>query len=404
MTQAVLAASIIATCIPQLRPFLTSLESGLIRVDDLRRHGQQGAYGYNGPTPSASVAAAAAEGKGVVVVSPKRRWFGLGSYSRSAHKISEVDAKNSTNKTTLSGKFLIDRGTGVGGLFSGWGGGGNKSTINNQTNQTTLSGKFLIDRGPAMLVPAPSLKSKEDDLESQTVQKRYMSFHDTGTAGKKHVPHPYVRLDDEKTDYSKQQEAKKYDSTRPPQRIERASRVRDSNLPVQPSPQLTSSKILPMNRPAAMSSRREMLRPPPISTNVGSNKVPVRFSNVGTKPHPSAQGQVVHRDFTQPGPRAKAIPPSSSVYSVPNHNSVVNNNNSNALSEQHLQVKEVERKTSDATIVADRTSSIYTERELLTPPPVPPKTPPVPPTAKQIKVFTDVSVTKSPDDVVHTWI
>ena len=44
-TQAVQALSITTACIPYLRPFLESLESGLLRSDDLRRRGEK-ACGY----------------------------------------------------------------------------------------------------------------------------------------------------------------------------------------------------------------------------------------------------------------------------------------------------------------------------------------------------------------------
>ncbi|KAL9000337.1 MAG: hypothetical protein Q9169_001054 [Polycauliona sp. 2 TL-2023] len=44
--QAVQSLSIITACIPCLKPFLESLESGMIRVDDLRRRGMNGTYGY----------------------------------------------------------------------------------------------------------------------------------------------------------------------------------------------------------------------------------------------------------------------------------------------------------------------------------------------------------------------
>ena len=45
-TQIVQALSITTACIMYLRPFLESLESGLIRSDDLRRSGMEGIYGY----------------------------------------------------------------------------------------------------------------------------------------------------------------------------------------------------------------------------------------------------------------------------------------------------------------------------------------------------------------------
>ncbi|RDL32063.1 uncharacterized protein BP5553_09465 [Venustampulla echinocandica] len=50
-TQLMQCLSIGTACIPYLRPFLDSLESGLLRSDDLRRRGMVGAYGYGG-TPS----------------------------------------------------------------------------------------------------------------------------------------------------------------------------------------------------------------------------------------------------------------------------------------------------------------------------------------------------------------
>ena len=38
---------IITACVPYIKPFLESLESGMIRTDDLRRRGVTAAYGYN---------------------------------------------------------------------------------------------------------------------------------------------------------------------------------------------------------------------------------------------------------------------------------------------------------------------------------------------------------------------
>ncbi|KAI4272577.1 MAG: hypothetical protein LQ337_005209 [Flavoplaca oasis] len=44
--QIVQSLSIITACIPCLKPFLESLESGMLRSDDLRRRGMNGVYGY----------------------------------------------------------------------------------------------------------------------------------------------------------------------------------------------------------------------------------------------------------------------------------------------------------------------------------------------------------------------
>ena len=44
--EAVQSVSVITACIPCLKPFLESLESGMLRVDDLRRRGMGDAYGY----------------------------------------------------------------------------------------------------------------------------------------------------------------------------------------------------------------------------------------------------------------------------------------------------------------------------------------------------------------------
>lgn len=38
---------IITACVPYIKPFLESLESGMIRTDDLRRRGVTAAYGYD---------------------------------------------------------------------------------------------------------------------------------------------------------------------------------------------------------------------------------------------------------------------------------------------------------------------------------------------------------------------
>ncbi|KAL8900183.1 MAG: hypothetical protein Q9207_005819 [Kuettlingeria erythrocarpa] len=43
--EVVQSLSIITACVPCLKPFLDSLESGMIRVDDLRRRGMGGVYG-----------------------------------------------------------------------------------------------------------------------------------------------------------------------------------------------------------------------------------------------------------------------------------------------------------------------------------------------------------------------
>lgn len=47
-TQTVLCLSIVTACIPYLKPFLDSLESGQMRADDLRRRGKTGVSGYEG--------------------------------------------------------------------------------------------------------------------------------------------------------------------------------------------------------------------------------------------------------------------------------------------------------------------------------------------------------------------
>lgn len=39
---------IVVSCIPYIKPLLESLESGMIRTDDLRRLGMTGVYGYGG--------------------------------------------------------------------------------------------------------------------------------------------------------------------------------------------------------------------------------------------------------------------------------------------------------------------------------------------------------------------
>ncbi|KAL8726982.1 MAG: hypothetical protein Q9166_006345 [cf. Caloplaca sp. 2 TL-2023] len=44
--QGVQSLSIITACVPCLKPFLESLESGMLRSDDLRRRGMGGVYGY----------------------------------------------------------------------------------------------------------------------------------------------------------------------------------------------------------------------------------------------------------------------------------------------------------------------------------------------------------------------
>ncbi|TGO31523.1 hypothetical protein BHYA_0586g00020 [Botrytis hyacinthi] len=47
ITQIVLCLSILTACLPYLKPFLSSLESGMIRADDLRRRGQMDIVVYN---------------------------------------------------------------------------------------------------------------------------------------------------------------------------------------------------------------------------------------------------------------------------------------------------------------------------------------------------------------------
>lgn len=60
MWQAVVAAqvvqclSIVTACVPYLKPFLDSLESGQMRADDLRRRGKTGVSGYGGSGGSGS--------------------------------------------------------------------------------------------------------------------------------------------------------------------------------------------------------------------------------------------------------------------------------------------------------------------------------------------------------------
>ena len=48
--QVVQAMGIVVSCIPYIKPFLESLESGMIRTDDLRRLRVTGVYGYHGPS------------------------------------------------------------------------------------------------------------------------------------------------------------------------------------------------------------------------------------------------------------------------------------------------------------------------------------------------------------------
>ena len=45
-TQFVQNLSIVTACVPYLKPFYLGLESGMIRTDDLRRHGLVGSHGY----------------------------------------------------------------------------------------------------------------------------------------------------------------------------------------------------------------------------------------------------------------------------------------------------------------------------------------------------------------------
>lgn len=47
-TQVVQCLSIVTACVPYLKPFLDSLESGQMRADDLRRRGKTGVSGYGG--------------------------------------------------------------------------------------------------------------------------------------------------------------------------------------------------------------------------------------------------------------------------------------------------------------------------------------------------------------------
>lgn len=46
--QVVQCLSIVTACVPYLKPFLDSLESGQMRADDLRRRGKMGISGYGG--------------------------------------------------------------------------------------------------------------------------------------------------------------------------------------------------------------------------------------------------------------------------------------------------------------------------------------------------------------------
>ncbi|OAA39933.1 hypothetical protein ISF_09835 [Cordyceps fumosorosea ARSEF 2679] len=54
ITAVVTCTSILAICVPNLKPFLDSLESGQIRVDDLRRQGKSSSGGYGSYNRNAS--------------------------------------------------------------------------------------------------------------------------------------------------------------------------------------------------------------------------------------------------------------------------------------------------------------------------------------------------------------
>ena len=62
LAQTVQSLSIITACIPCLKPFLESLESGMLRIDDLRRRGANGAYGYGSHSLS-NISASRSNGK-----------------------------------------------------------------------------------------------------------------------------------------------------------------------------------------------------------------------------------------------------------------------------------------------------------------------------------------------------
>ena len=53
-TQIVQCLSIVTACVPYLKPFLDSLESGQLRADNLRRRGKTGVSGYGGSGSNSS--------------------------------------------------------------------------------------------------------------------------------------------------------------------------------------------------------------------------------------------------------------------------------------------------------------------------------------------------------------
>lgn len=96
-TQVVQNLSIITACVPYLKPFFESLESGMIRSDDLRRRGMKFPYGYG----SGKSAGSTTQGQSQT---PSR----LAKSSEKSHELRDISGTDSVgfghhaNETTIT--------------------------------------------------------------------------------------------------------------------------------------------------------------------------------------------------------------------------------------------------------------------------------------------------------------
>ncbi|KAF6241499.1 hypothetical protein HO173_000209 [Letharia columbiana] len=94
-TQFVQNLSIMTACVPYLKPFYLGLESGMIRTDDLRRHGLIGTYGY-GDDESAKVSSR--RGPPNTVGSAK---------STTSHELRSLDVETAARSAQLNPNNLV---------------------------------------------------------------------------------------------------------------------------------------------------------------------------------------------------------------------------------------------------------------------------------------------------------
>lgn len=98
--QIVQCLSIVTACVPYLKPFMVSLESGQMRADDLRRRGKTGVSGYGGSGSNRS-----GGNNGTPVQNPVDAMASAGSYQSKLHELVELPkAKRSSVTVTSSMK------------------------------------------------------------------------------------------------------------------------------------------------------------------------------------------------------------------------------------------------------------------------------------------------------------